>query len=94
MQRRIAIAAVSQDWHKVRDLQQMLFQSYDAKMTAVQRVTSKQTKRTPGIDGLFWSDDGTELDDRNVHTSVWDELIYCKSGRKTTNRKEDRKSVV
>ena len=57
MQRRIAIAAVSQDWHKVRDLQQMLFQSYDAKMTAVQRVTSKQTKRTPGIDGLFWSDD-------------------------------------
>ena len=62
MQRRIAIAAVSQDWHKVRDLQQMLFLSYDAKMTAVQRVTSKQTKRTPGIDGLFWGDDETRFD--------------------------------
>lgn len=62
MQQKIAIAAVSKDWHKVRDLQKMLYHSRDAKMLAVQRVTSKRMKRTPGIDGLFWGENKTKFE--------------------------------
>jgi RNA-directed DNA polymerase len=61
IQKRIAQAAVAQDWHSVRKLQYLLLSSYDARLLAVQRVTSKKMKRTPGIDGLFWNDNKTRF---------------------------------
>ncbi|MDD3098871.1 MAG: reverse transcriptase domain-containing protein [Bacilli bacterium] len=57
IQKRIAQAAIAQDWHNMRKLQFLLLESYEARLLAVQRVTSKKMKRTPGIDGLFWGDD-------------------------------------
>jgi len=57
LQKRIAYATQVNDWKNVRCLQKMLINSYDGRLLAVLRVTSKKMKRTPGIDGKFWNTD-------------------------------------
>ncbi|MDD3094141.1 MAG: reverse transcriptase N-terminal domain-containing protein, partial [Clostridia bacterium] len=57
IQKRIAYATLSGNWKSVRRLQKMLINSYDGRLLAVLRVTSKKMKRTPGIDGKFWNTD-------------------------------------
>lgn len=53
IQKRIAEAAVHKDWHKVRELQQLALHSYDCRLYAVHKVTTRKNIRTPGLDGLF-----------------------------------------
>lgn len=57
IQKRIADAAKVKDWHKVRELQKLVFASYDCRVLAVHRVTCRQSIRTPGLDGRFWHSD-------------------------------------
>lgn len=57
IQRRIALAAVAGDWHKVSELQKLVFHSWHCRMLAVHRVVCRSRIRTPGIDGKFWHTD-------------------------------------
>ncbi|EGU8561434.1 group II intron reverse transcriptase/maturase, partial [Salmonella enterica subsp. enterica serovar Infantis] len=55
LQVRIAKAARSQQWRKVKYLQRMLTRSFSAKTIAVRRVTENAGKSTPGVDGDIWN---------------------------------------
>lgn len=57
LQKRIAKAAAEKNWKKVRTLQNLVYHSRDCRLMAVHRVTSRKTKRTPGIDNKFWHTD-------------------------------------
>lgn len=57
LQARIARAVKAGDWHSVRKLQKLVYHSYDCRVLAVQRVTSRKNIRTPGLDGQFWHSD-------------------------------------
>ena len=54
LQVRIAKAVLEGRWNKVRSLQNLLTNSYYAKLLAVKRVTSNKGKSTPGVDGILW----------------------------------------
>ncbi|MGY8872817.1 MAG: reverse transcriptase domain-containing protein, partial [Pseudomonadales bacterium] len=55
LQVRIAKAAKSSEWRKVRQLQRMLVRSFSAKALAVKRVSENRGRKTAGIDGETWS---------------------------------------
>ncbi|WP_312626761.1 group II intron reverse transcriptase/maturase [Scandinavium sp.] len=55
LQVRIAKAAMSQQWRRVKYLQRMLTRSFSAKSIAVRRVTENAGKSTPGVDGEIWN---------------------------------------
>ena len=57
LQKRLALAAQEGDWKKIRNLQNLMYASYDARLLAVHLVTSRKNRRTPGIDGIFWFTD-------------------------------------
>lgn len=57
IQKRIARAAASKDWHAVSELQKMVYHSYECRLLAVHRVTTQKNTRTPGLDGKFWRTD-------------------------------------
>lgn len=57
LQKRIAEAALIHDEKRVKKLQELVFCSHHCRLAAVHRVTSKQNRRTPGIDGVFWYTD-------------------------------------
>ncbi len=50
----IAKAAKEGRWNKVKSLQNLLTNSFHAKLLAVKRVTSNKGKKTPGVDGILW----------------------------------------
>jgi RNA-directed DNA polymerase len=54
LQVRIAKAVQEGRWHKVKSLQNLLTNSFYAKLLAVKRVTSNKGKSTPGVDGILW----------------------------------------
>lgn len=54
LQIRIAKAVKEERWNKVKSLQNLLTNSFYAKLLAVKRVTSNKGKNTPGVDGLLW----------------------------------------
>jgi len=54
LQVRIAKAVLERRWNKVRSLQNLLANSFYAKLLAVKRVTSNKGKNTPGVDGILW----------------------------------------
>ena len=54
LQVRIAKAVLEGRWNKVRSLQNLLTNSFYAKLLAVKRVTSNKGKNTPGVDGILW----------------------------------------
>ncbi len=54
LQMRIAKAVKEGRTGKVKALQWLLTHSFHAKVLAVKRVTSKQGKKTPGVDGILW----------------------------------------
>ncbi len=54
LQVRIAKAVLEERWNKVKSLQNLLTNSFYAKLLAVKRVTSNKGKKTPGIDGVLW----------------------------------------
>jgi RNA-directed DNA polymerase len=54
LQVRIAKAVQEERWNKVRSLQNLLTNSFYAKLLAVKRVTSNKGKNTPGVDGILW----------------------------------------
>jgi RNA-directed DNA polymerase len=41
-------------WGKVQALQYLLTHSFRGKALAVQRVTTNNGRKTPGVDGLVW----------------------------------------
>jgi len=41
-------------WNKVKSLQNLLTNSFYAKLLAIKRVTSNKGKSTPGVDGILW----------------------------------------
>lgn len=55
LQVRIAKAAKSSEWRKVRQLQRLLVRSFSAKALAVKRVSENRGRKTAGIDGETWS---------------------------------------
>ena len=55
LQVRIAKAVKEGRHGKVKALQWLLTHSHAAKLLAVERVTSNQGKRTPGVDGVLWT---------------------------------------
>lgn len=55
LQARIVKAERAGDRNRVRGLQRLLTRSLAAKVVAVQRVTSNEGKKTPGVDGETWS---------------------------------------
>lgn len=54
LQVRIAKAVKEERWNKVKSLQNLLTNSFYAKLLAVKRVTSNKGKSTPGVDGILW----------------------------------------
>ena len=54
MQVRLAKAAESENWRRVKALQRWLTRSFSAKALAVRRVTENQGKRTAGVDRVTW----------------------------------------
>lgn len=62
IQKRIAEATIMKDWKKVRQLQRMVFSSWDCRVLAVHRVTCRKSIRTAGVDGLFWYTDKSRFD--------------------------------
>jgi len=54
LQVRIAKAVLEERWNKVKSLQNLLTNSFYAKLLAVKRVTSNKGKSTPGVDGILW----------------------------------------
>ncbi len=54
LQVRIAKAVLEGRWNKVKSLQNLLANSFYAKLLAVKRVTSNKGKSTPGVDGILW----------------------------------------
>ncbi len=55
LQMRIAKAVRERKWNKVRCLQRLLTRSFDAKLLAVKRVTTRKGARTPGVDNVRWN---------------------------------------
>ncbi len=55
LQARIVKAIQEGRWNKAKALQYLLTNSFSGKTLAVQRVTSNQGKKTPGVDGKIWS---------------------------------------
>ena len=51
----IAKAVTVGRWNKVKSLQNLLTNSFHAKLLAVKRVTSNKGKKTPGVDGILWN---------------------------------------
>ena len=54
LQTRIAKAAKTGEWRKVRALQRLLTKSTGAKALAVKRVTENKGRKTPGVDKQTW----------------------------------------
>lgn len=54
MQIRLAKAAASGNWRRVKALQRWLTRSFSAKALAVRRVTENRGKRTAGVDRQVW----------------------------------------
>lgn len=54
LQMRIAKAHREGKHHKVKSLQWLLTHSFNAKLLAVNRVTSNQGAKTPGVDNVLW----------------------------------------
>ncbi len=54
LQVRIAKAVLKERWNKVKSLQNLLTNSFYAKVLAAKRVTSNKGKNTPGVDGILW----------------------------------------
>jgi RNA-directed DNA polymerase len=62
LQVRIAKAVKEGRWGKVKALQYLLTCSRAAKLLAVRRVTSNKGRKTPGIDGIIWTDARAKID--------------------------------
>lgn len=92
VQKRIAEAALHQDWHKVRELQQLALQSYDCRLYAVHKVTTRKNIRTPGLDGLFLATGEDRfaavnaLDYRNYHPQPFKRFYVPKDHDKSRKR--------
>lgn len=92
LQKRIALAAVAQDWRKVSELQKVVYQSWYCRAAAVQRVTSRKNIRTPGIDGKFWFTDAEKyaaveaMDYRNYTPRPFKRIYVPKDHDKTKTR--------
>ena len=54
LQTRIAQATQAGKWGKVKALQRLLTHSFSGKALAVQRVTTNDGRKTPGVDGRIW----------------------------------------
>ena len=54
LQARIVKAVQAGRWGKVRALQHLLTHSFSGKALAVQRVTTNDGRKTPGVDGQVW----------------------------------------
>jgi RNA-directed DNA polymerase len=54
LQARIVKAVQAGRWGKVQALQHLLTHSFSGKALAVQRVTTNDGKKTPGVDGIVW----------------------------------------
>ncbi|MGG4398044.1 reverse transcriptase N-terminal domain-containing protein [Paenibacillus thiaminolyticus] len=61
IQIRITKAVLAGKHHLVKRLQYLLSHSYYAKALAVKRVTTSKGKRTPGIDGVIWSQSSQKM---------------------------------
>ena len=69
LQMRIAKAIKEKRYGKAKALQWILTHSHSAKLLAVQRVTTNQGARTPGVDKKVWRTDGRiELHEVSVET--------------------------
>jgi len=94
LQKRIAQSAEDRNWNKLRHLQKMLMNSFYARLLAVHRVTSKKSKRTPGLDGKFWFTDEEKfeaverlkLEYKNYHFSPFMRIYVLKENDKTKTR--------
>jgi RNA-directed DNA polymerase len=54
LQARIVKAVQAGRWGKVQALQHLLTHSFSGKALAVQRVTTNNGRKTPGVDGIVW----------------------------------------
>src|SRR5262245_17925228 len=54
LQARIVKAVQAGRWGKVQALQHLLTHSFSGKALAVQRVTTNNGRKTPGVDGVVW----------------------------------------
>src|SRR5438067_10394546 len=61
LQMRIAKAIKEKRYGRAKALQWILTHSHSAKLLAVQRVTTNQGARTPGVDKKVWRTDGQKL---------------------------------
>lgn len=62
LQRRIASAWANKNFKTVDTLQHKLIHSFSAKALAVKTVVDNKGSRTPGVDGVIWSDLRQKLD--------------------------------
>ncbi len=60
LQARIVSATKAGSYGKVKALQWILTHSFSAKALAVRRVTENRGKKTPGVDGVTWSNPETK----------------------------------
>lgn len=92
IQKQIAGATLQRDWHKVRELQNLVMHSYDCRLYAVHRVTTRKNIRTPGLDGLFLATSDERfaaveaLDYRNYHPQPFKRFYVPKDHDKSRKR--------
>lgn len=92
LQKRIALAVKNKDWHKMYELQKLVYNSRCCRIVAVQRVTSRKNIRTPGIDGKFWSSDREKyaavelMDYRNYFPKPFKRIYVPKDHDKSKKR--------
>lgn len=54
LQARIVKAIEERRWHKVKNLQHLLINSFSAKALSIRKVTENAGAKTPGVDGEHW----------------------------------------
>lgn len=88
LQVRIAKAAQSKKYNKVKQLQYLLTHSFYAKMLAVRKVTTNKGKKTAGIDGVLWSTPASKmkailkLTDKGYNAKPLKRVFIDKKGKK------------
>jgi len=87
IQIRITKAVLAEKHHLVKRLQYLLARSYYARALAVKKVTTNKGKRTPGIDGIIWSQPAQkmkavhELGNRNYKSKPLKRVYIEKYGK-------------
>jgi RNA-directed DNA polymerase len=58
----MVVAYKNNDWKKIFFLQNKLIMSFEGRALAVRRIVTNNGNKTPGIDGIVWSDNNKKYE--------------------------------